>query len=105
MGASAFLSLRSPPPPPSLGVSRPICVPGPSLWQRPWRGGLSRSPLLSLSLFLSLSLGWTAGRTRECGAVVCAHMGAGEGERGSVMDRDRERVKKEERAAPVQPRL
>ncbi|TWW71989.1 hypothetical protein D4764_16G0004860 [Takifugu flavidus] len=67
------------------------------------RGSLSLPPSLSLSL--SLSLGWTAGRTRECGAVVCAHMGAGEGERGSVMDRDRERVQKEERAAPAQPRL
>lgn len=60
------------------------------------RGALSLSlslfpsSFLSLSLPFSLSLGWTAERTRVCGAVVCAHMGAGEGERGWVMDRDPE---------------
>lgn len=53
---------------------------------------------------LPFSLGWTAGRTQERRAVVCAHMGAGEEERGSVMDRDRESQKGAESCA-AQPRL
>lgn len=98
MGASAFLSLRSPPPPSSLGVSRPICVLGPSLWKRPWQENLSLSLSLSrsLSFSLSLSLGWTAERTRVRGAVVCAHMGASEGERVGDGQRPRESKRRRE---------